>query len=237
MFNKNYLLFLVSLCVNVGYSQTNSDLGVQLKNPLNKSTQQSMQSFRLKATVHNNGPDAFSANDSLALYVLIDGDSLNFVNASRLENFKTVGVGAFKVNDSFLLDMPFVFANSFDNQTIDFCLFFKPLNRASKSITDQNLFNNKACAQVKVVSTSSAINLLSNLKDATIWPNPVVTSFQMKCDFDYTHLYLMDALGRTTELPINPRHVYDCSALNSGIYTLIANNGIHTFQSQLVIQK
>ncbi len=237
MFNKNYLLFLVSLFINVGYSQTISDLNVQLKNPLNKSTQQSMQSFRLKATVYNTGPDAFSANDSLAMYVLIDGDSLNFVNASRLENFKTVRVGAFKVNDSFLLDMPFVFANSFDNQTIDFCLFFKPLNRASKSISDQNFFNNKACAQVKVVSTSSAIHSLSKFKDVTIWPNPVVNSFQLKCDFDYTHLYLMDALGRISELPINTNHVYDCSALNNGIYTLIANNGIQSFQSQLVIQK
>lgn len=237
MFNKNYLLFLLGLIVNVGYSQTISDLSVQLKNPLNNSTQQSMQSFRLKATVYNNGPDAFSANDSLAMYVLINGDSLNFVNGSRLENFKPVRVGAFNVNDSFILDMPFVFDRSFDNQTLDFCLYFKPLNRATKLIADQNLFNNKACAQVKVVSTSSAVYSPTAIKDATVWPNPVVDWFQLKCDFDYTHLYLVDALGRTTKLPINANHIYDCSALNNGIYTLIASNGSNTFQSQLLIQK
>lgn len=236
MFIKIYLFVFTSLLFNIGFAQSNSNLKVNLSNPTNNATIQSMQNFVLKGYVVNLGPDALTSSDSLALYLIVDGDSFNFINGAQFENFKALGTTGINLNDTFFINMPFAFSNTFDNQTINFCLYLKPLNRQSKSISDSDLSNNSSCATISITSKSSTLQATSYSNGLTVNSNPMVNSFILKSSLNYTSLILMDCMGRATSIRPNDLHQYDVSQLSNGVYTLIISDGITSSKTLIIVQ-
>lgn len=216
-------------------AQSVFDLKAKLISPADNDVFVYAQAKDLKIQISNLSNLTYASSDSIAVYVILDGDSLLFSNGGRLENFKSYTGMQIAAGDSQTISFPLVFTNSFPARTYDFCVFVKPLNRDTRQLRDTILRNNGSCARIKL-SSSSGVSDSELSNSLRMVPNPVSSFLSIESEKEILNLRIFDLSGRQIQIEKSNMNKIDVSTLSNGIYCLKISTANEDLYRKIVVE-
>ena len=220
------LLFVVtSLLPLTFFAQRAVDLELTMTSPQDGEYIPSMQFFALTVSVKNVGVADLLATDSVAYYLLMNGDTITFQPENTNHYFYTGN--ALQTGESFTITRQMGFDASFDGMDVDVCIFVKPFS-SNDPVADSLSTNNTDCATIHVMTDPAGVDETESAS-VFVYPNPATDQFNIHANgAQLESVSAIDAQGRRFELVTNPNQHVDCSLLANGLYQLeiTTSNGI-----------
>ena len=225
-------LIILALCFSLN-AQRSADLRLRVDYPKDTAYIRVNSQYRFKATIFNDGTDTVRLSDTIAMYILIDGDTaLTFSGIFRKYRVLSAQITP---GDSMVIDEPGIFTSA-SSKPYDYCIFIKPLNYADP-INDSHLANNKSCATV-FVGNRSGIQAIDNTADFAIYPNPVNSTFRINGEDEVMSYRMTDMEGRAIDLLETGPGEFDCSKIQaSGMYLLSVTTRQGTNTIRIMVAK
>jgi hypothetical protein len=236
---KNILILFVFLSSYAAVNgQRTANLKIRLTSPSNNSYIPSQTPFTFSAVIYNMDTVHIGHDDTIRLYLLTNNDSMFFMNVggNGIVNHLKVFDSTLNPGDSLVFSNTMAFTNSYDNMTINLCLFAKPFNLA-RPIVDPQLSDNKACAVIHVREENSGIQVIGNKNGSVrIYPNPATNKFHVGSKDIIRSIHITDTEGRQTDMELPVSGVVDCSLLASGLYVISISTDRGIYTSRITIQ-
>lgn len=209
---KTILLTILSFTLlNAASAQRNVDLKVSLLAPADGAEIHPMETFPVDIELTNVGQEALLASDSLAVYLIMNGDTIPQMSG----NYWLHTDIALASQQTYILHKMMAFDNSLLGAHIDFCISVRPYNQADP-VADNALGNNKSCVGVDVMEPVNSLEEHAE-NSVAVYPNPVKNILHLEGE-TVTGLHITDHAGKTVlEDPADLSSV-DCSGLQGGIY-------------------
>lgn len=219
-------LFVVTNLLPLTFlAQRAVDLELTMTSPQDEEYIPPMQMFALTVSVKNVGATDLLASDSVAYYLLMNGDTLTFQPENSNHYFYTGN--ALSTGESFTITRQMGFDNSFDGLDVELCIFVKPFSSIDP-VADGLLANNTDCATIHVMEEPVGIYETESAA-VLVYPNPATDHFTIDANgAQLESVSAFDAQGRRIELVTNQNQHVDCSLLANGLYQLeiTTSNGI-----------
>lgn len=226
-----YTVLLILVFCPAMHGQRNANLKLKVKYPTDSAYVPPSHTYNLSLMVYNNGPDTLMLSDTIALYLILENDTMIWFNAGLIQNY-TKYYNQILPGDSFAIGKSMVFDNSFAHQRLDYCVLVKPLNY-SNPITDNALGDNKSCMTVIVDDKPSNINVIGTKSGIRVYPNPVTNSFSIHGKDRVLAYRMVDIEGREVDLVETAPGEFDCSKIPAGglyLMTITTKHGIYTLK-------
>jgi len=185
----------------------------------------SMQFFALTVSVKNVGAADLLASDSVAYYLLMNGDTLTFQPENTNHYFYTGN--ALQTGESFTITRQMGFDASFDGMDVELCIFVKPFS-LNDPVADSLLANNTDCSTIHVMADPAGVTETESAS-VFVYPNPATDQFTIDANgAQLESVSAIDAQGRRIKLVTNQNQHVECSLLANGLYQLeiTTSNGI-----------
>jgi len=225
---------MLLMCVCASFAQRSVDLEVTMITPEDGSYTPSMQTFPLEISVANVGAENFNADDSLAYYMLINGDTVQTAPGQAQSAIYT-GF-AILPGQSHAIIRQMAFNSSFDGMEIDLCIFVKPHNNAHP-IEDPSLINNTGCSTVTVMESPTAGLDEAGQGGLLLFPNPAKSFVAIESSLEILSVAVHDSAGKRIALPDLQGTAIDCSGLENGLYFVSVETSAGTGMRRLLISK
>lgn len=230
---KRVLLAILLILVSFPaiYAQRLSDLRLKVISPADSAYIPPSQPYDLSLMIYNNGTDTLQLSDTLALYVIIDNDTLLWFNSGLVQKYARYN-RQIVPGDSFLLEKTSAFDQSFAHAWLDYCILVKPLNY-SDPIADNDLSDNKTCMTIIVEDKPSNIQSIGAKSGIRVYPNPVTGSFSIHGKDRILAYRMVDVQGREVDLEETSPGEFDCSKIPAGglyLMTITTRQGIYTLK-------
>lgn len=207
------------------FAQRNVDLELTLTSPSDGEYIPPNQVFPFTVSVKNVGNTNLLASDSVAYYLLMNGDTLAFQPDNNNHIFYTGN--ALQTGESFSINRQMGFDVSLDGQDVDLCVFVKPYSLLDP-VSDSLLIDNTDCVTIHVMNDPAGLDE-EHASLVTIYPNPAANQFMIDTkEAQLEMVNAIDAQGRRFKLVTNTDKFIDCSTLANGMYQLeiTTSNGI-----------
>lgn len=206
-------LFLVSASA---VAQRDIDLQLTLITPADGEYIPPMQNFPITVSVKNVGTTNLEAADSVAWYLLMNGDTITFQPQNENHVFFT---GNFLApGDSVSFTRYMGFDASFQDMIIDLCVFVRPFSEADPA-TDPQLGNNTDCATINVMNDPAGLEEWSAIR-IRVSPNPATDQFTVLAEKPVKSVGLIDASGKAVAVNVSGTTV-DCRGVEPGTYFVV----------------
>lgn len=225
-------LVVLSLCFSLN-AQRNADLRLRVDYPGDTAYIKVNKQYPFRATIFNDGTDTVRLSDTIAMYLIFDGDTaLSFDGIFR--KYRVLSVHLVP-GDSMVIDEPGVFTNS-SSQPINYCIFIRPINYTDP-IDDNHLANNKSCATV-FVGNKSNLQSIGGTSLYLVYPNPVTGAFSIRGGDDILSYRMTDMQGREVNLVRTGPAEFDCSNIGTkGLYLLSVTSAQGTSVIKIIIAR
>lgn len=207
------------------FAQRNVDLELTVTNPQDGEYIPPNQFFPFTVSVKNVGTTNLLASDSVAYYLLMNGDTITFQPENTNHFFYTGN--ALQTGDSFSINRQMGFDVSLDGQDVELCVFVKPYSLLDP-VSDSLLTDNTDCVTIHVMNDPAGVDEVVNAS-VSVFPNPAAGQFTIDAkEAQLLTVNALDAQGRRIELVTNANKSIDCSSLANGMYQLeiMTSNGI-----------
>ena len=220
-------LFLFILCLFASFqtiAQRAIDLDFTLLEPTNGAFVQPGVDFKFIMKIKNLSNEAITLDDSLWIYLLLDGDTVYFqpVRTTKSVDHMVFDRKAIKANDSItfwnLLQLPM----SKFNKSVQFCLSVMPHN--GQTLTDTITTNNGNCATIKARQDPANVPQLI-IQNISIYPNPCSDYLIVKNEANTEAIAIFDVKGALVKTVYPTDGRIDCSDLMNGLYQLRTKDG------------
>ncbi len=209
---KTFLLTFLSISMLHAVSaQRNVDLEVNLLSPVGGTEIHPMETFGLDIELTNLGSEALLASDSLAVYLIMNGDTIPQMDG----NYWTHTDIALTNQQTYTIHKMMAFDNSLLGAHVDFCVFVRPFNQVNP-LNDNVMTNNKSCAEVDVVEEVNDLTEI-NSESVIIYPNPVQNTLFLTGEH-VNNVSITDNTGKIVVEKPADFYKIDCSGLKNGIY-------------------
>lgn len=228
---KKVLLTLSLFSIGLSWGQRQMDISAQITSPANNSEVEINQPVNFNVQCTNNGPAAIEENDSLFVYVEINGEPVIFQPANSDHVVRTGN--AFPSGATFNIFMPMMFSNGYENTTNEICITVVPVNAADE-IQDPEMSDNTDCISFTVVENNAGIG---ELDAATIGlsPNPATASFSITGVEGNAAFTVTDLNGKLFLSGNVSSSAIDCSSLANGYYTVQIQQNETVIMKRLII--
>lgn len=207
------------------FAQRSVDLELTITNPQDGEYIPPMQFFPLTVSVKNVGTTNLLTSDSVAYYMLMNGDTITF-QPENTNHFFYSG-NALQTGESFSINRQMGFDVSFDGQDVDLCVFVKPYSLLDP-VSDSLLADNTDCVTIHVMNDPASVDEVVSAS-VSVFPNPATGQFTINTkEAQLLAVNAIDPQGRRIELVTNADKSIDCSSLANGMYQLeiTTSNGI-----------
>ncbi|MDH4472607.1 MAG: T9SS type A sorting domain-containing protein [Fluviicola sp.] len=207
------------------FAQRNVDLELTMTSPSDGEYIPPGQIFPFTVSVKNVGTTNLLTTDSVAYYLLMNGDTLTFQPDNINHIFYTGN--ALQTGESFSINRQMGFDVSLDGQDVDLCVFVKPYSLLDP-VSDSLLTDNTDCVTIHVMNDPASLDE-EQAASVSIYPNPAASQFKIDIkDAQLQSVNAIDAQGRSIKLVTNANKFIDCSTLANGMYQLeiTTSNGI-----------
>jgi len=204
---------LVLGCTFFSFAQREIDLETILLTPNEDAYIAPMEPFNMQVSIYNNGSVAYNADDSLAYYLLFDGDTLTFQPGN--ENHTEHTGFSLLPGESHTLNRTMVFDTSFEGADVEICVYAWPFN-AADPIADQHLDDSQSCSLVHVSSQAGVSE--KEAVSVQVFPNPAKGLVTVQSKVAIRSVSVTDVSGKPVDLPQTVSEMIDCSELRNGVY-------------------
>ena len=207
------------------FAQRNVDLELTMTSPQDGEYIPPNQFFPFTVSVKNVGATNLLASDSVAYYMLMNGDTLIFQPENTNHFFYTGN--ALQTGESFIINRQMGFDVSLDGQDVELCVFVKPYSLLDP-VSDSLLNDNTDCVTIHVMNDPAGVDE-EQAALVSVYPNPASGQFTIDTkDAQLLAVNAIDAQGRRIKLVTNADKSIDCSRLANGMYQLeiMTSNGI-----------
>lgn len=216
-----YLLSLLMLFsfFNV-FSQRKIDLNFELLEPQNGAYIEPGVDFKFKMKIKNLSKDDISSQDTLWIYMLLDGDTVYFdpVRSKLHLDHMIYDNKSIKAGDSITFWNIMQLPMDKINKNVQLCLSVMPHN--SYTVSDSILNNNGNCAAIIAKPNPANIANVTSLQSIKIFPNPSSNFMTIECNAPIESIGIMDMKGDFINIQVENNNRIDCNNLNNGIYLL-----------------
>lgn len=215
---RSFLLLLTAVVFTsiATFAQRTVNLQLTLQSPDDGEYIPPMQSFPITISVKNLGSENLGLTDSIAYYLLLNGDTIVF--QPQNENQLWFSGSFLAPGDSVSFTRYMGFDASFNGATVELCIFVKPVN-AADPVSDPQLVNNKDCAVIFVMNDPAGLTENSGIT-VTVSPNPVNDLLTIATEQPVASVSMTDASGKQVETSLMNGTTIDCRDLEPGMYFL-----------------
>lgn len=185
--------------------------------------------------IKNLSNETFLDSDSLAWYVIMNTDTINFSGQNNYTIKTNVDMAPGETRNIpylFFFDTSFFMGPVSD---IHFCIYVKPLNRFNP-ITDPDLNNNIDCKILHIVPMIAGNTDALALNRIKLYPNPASNQFSVEGE-NLKSVEIKDQSGKTVLFDQEDFSALNCKDLSNGIYFVNVKTENHELIQKLVIRK
>lgn len=175
---KVYMLLPLLLIACGAGAQRLTDVQARLTAPANNTTINTGQVTPIGFTIVNHGPDDIHATDSIAVYFIVNNDTVLQASSQGLSKYVLYTGMMVHAHDSISLSRPTVFDASWAGSINNFCVSAFPFNAASP-LTDAVPGNNRSCAFLQF-QLPSGIGQVQGASLASVYPVPATDAVHLK---------------------------------------------------------
>lgn len=210
---RNFLLVFICFFSSISMilAQREVDLQITMTSPVQDAQIPIIEQFIVTLELKNMGSVPFEATDSIALYMLFNGDTIPVMN----DNYILLTGISLNSQEVHLINRPAIFTQGFEGANIDICFSVEVFNSVA-SLTDVVEENNISCAGISVIDQVASV-LEQGMEQWGIYPNPVHKKFLVKGP-NVSKIEVFDNAGKIVLSQTSELAEVDCSSLLNGMY-------------------
>lgn len=213
------------------HAQRQTNLRLKVLFPTDSAYIPPSSPYNLSMKVYNSGPDTLMFSDTIALFFILENDTMPWVGPGIVQNYAKYH-NQIAPGDSFSMGSSMAFDKSMEHMRLDYCLMVKPLNYADP-VADNDLSDNKTCMTVIVEDKPSNIQVIGTKSGIRVYPNPVSNAFSIHGKDKILTYKMADIEGREVDLVETSPGEFDCSKIPAGglyLMTITTKHGIYTLK-------